>query len=174
MAVVRDDQFEEAAFPAYSDERYFKLAHHLKDIQKPELKLGLRLIDRPVEDFMKHIEECYDGEMDSSILKDYPRHPTYDASLWIAVVDKTGRIVGSAIGELDPEMKEGSLEWVEVSKDRRKQGIGAYLVKELLWRMRGKADFVTVSGKVNNPSNPEALYERCGFGGKVIWHILRK
>ncbi len=40
--------------------------------------------------------------------------------------------------------------------------------------MNGKADFVTVSGKVNNKTNPLALYERCGFSEKVIWHVLSK
>ena len=33
---------------------------------------------------------------------------------------------------------------------------------------------LTVSGKVNTQTNPLSLYERCGFSGKVIWHVLTK
>ena len=104
----------------------------------------------------------------------YPQRPTYDPALWIAVVDEDDRLIGSAIGEIDSEIGEGIIEWVEVSKEYRKQGLGAYLVGELLWRMKEKVNFVTVSGRVNNESNPEALYRKCGFGETTIWHILTK
>ena len=52
--------------------------------------------------------------------------------------------------------------------------LGKYIVKELLYRMKDKAKFVTVSGKVNNPDNPYALYCACGFGNPVTWHVVRK
>ena len=65
------------------------------------------------------------------------------------------------------------LEWIQVSKEHRERHLGTYIVKELLWRMKDIADFVTVSGKCNNPSNPEALYRRCGFVGTDVWHILK-
>ena len=48
------------------------------------------------------------------------------------------------------------------------------LVNELLTRLQGKADFVTVSGKVDNVTKPEMLYRKCGFKGDDIWHILTK
>jgi len=48
------------------------------------------------------------------------------------------------------------------------------LVNRLLLNMVGKADFVTVSGKVNNSTNPEKLYRRCGFQGNDVWHIIMK
>jgi len=40
--------------------------------------------------------------------------------------------------------------------------------------MIGKANFVTVSGEVDNSTNPEALYRKCGFIGDDIWHIMTK
>ena len=40
--------------------------------------------------------------------------------------------------------------------------------------MKGIADFATVSGKVDNETNPEALYRKCGFVGNDVWHILHK
>lgn len=36
------------------------------------------------------------------------------------------------------------------------------------------ADFATVSGKVNNITNPERVYRKCGFEGNDIWHVLIK
>jgi hypothetical protein len=35
-----------------------------------------------------------------------------------------------------------------------------------------KADFVTVSGRVDNRTNPERLYRRCGFEGNDVWCVL--
>lgn len=40
--------------------------------------------------------------------------------------------------------------------------------------MISKASFVTLSGQVNNSTNPEALYRNCGFEGNDIWHIMHK
>ena len=45
------------------------------------------------------------------------------------------------------------------------------IVNELLYRLKGQADFVTVSGDVNNEDNPLGLYEKCGFVDKRIWLI---
>jgi GNAT superfamily N-acetyltransferase len=66
------------------------------------------------------------------------------------------------------------LEWIQVSLKYRRKGLGAFLVRELLWRMKGKTDFVTVSGKVDDPNRPEQLYRSCGFTGNDIWYISRK
>lgn len=49
-----------------------------------------------------------------------------------------------------------------------------YIVDFLLTQMQDKAKFATVSGKVNNATNPEKLYRKCGFIGNDIWHILIK
>lgn len=54
----------------------------------------------------------------------------------------------------------------------RGRGVGQSIVNELLRRMQGRADFATVSGKVNNLTRPERLYRRCGFTGDDMWHIL--
>ncbi|KXB72468.1 hypothetical protein [Peptoniphilus sp. DNF00840] len=39
-------------------------------------------------------------------------------------------------------------------------------------RFKEKTSFVTVSGRINNKTKPEKLYESCGFEDKVLWHIL--
>ena len=71
--------------------------------------------------------------------------------------------MATGIAELDREIGEGVLEWIQVSKDYRRRGLGSYLVLELLWRMRKAARFVTVSGECENADNPEGLYRKCGF-----------
>jgi hypothetical protein len=47
-----------------------------------------------------------------------------------------------------------------------------FIVCELLRRMQGKAAFATVSGRINNPARPMALYHACGFTDPVIWHVI--
>ena len=46
------------------------------------------------------------------------------------------------------------------------------VVNTLLSIARDTARFATVSGKINDPSDPERLYRKCGFAGSDIWHIL--
>ena len=46
------------------------------------------------------------------------------------------------------------------------------LVNSLLLKMQGIAEFATVSGKVNNPTNPQSIYRKYGFIGDDVWHIL--
>ena len=46
------------------------------------------------------------------------------------------------------------------------------IVNTPLSKARDTARFATVSGKTNDPSDPERLYRKCGFAGADIWHIL--
>lgn len=75
------------------------------------------------------------------------------------------------MADLDPYMKEGILEWIQVLPEYRRKGLGKALVCELLTRMKGKAKFSTVSGDCNNINNPINLYRKCGFIGNSIWYI---
>ncbi len=60
------------------------------------------------------------------------------------------------------------------AKENREKGLGQFIENELLWRMKDRAKFVTVSGKIDNATNPEMLYRKCGFTGNDVWHILRR
>jgi len=71
-------------------------------------------------------------------------------------------------------MMEGSLEWMQVLPEYRRMGLGKMLVRALLQRFSGKAEFVTVSGQEENSSNPGALYRRCGFAGDDLWCVFRR
>ena len=177
LKIIRDDEYrlKRTEYAGYSDEPYFKLIHFLRDIHTPVLPDGFILAEIGIADFARHIRECYaEGGISEADLQRYTEHPVYDPSLWIAVKDKQHtKTVATGIAEFDARIGEGILEWVQVSPGYRKRGLGAFVVNELLCRMQGKAGFVTVSGKVNNPTNPLSLYESCGFSGKMIWHVMR-
>ncbi len=177
MRVLRDGDHAVAQYAAWHDERYFKLRHDLKDTERPVLPDGYFLADADAATFASHIGDCYDEErVTATELEAYRTHPVYDSTLWLALAERgSGAIVASGVAELDRRIGEGIIEWIQVSPACRRQGLGAFVVRELLWRMKeGGAVFATVSGKMDSRSKPLALYEACGFGGKAVWHVLTK
>ncbi len=60
------------------------------------------------------------------------------------------------------------MEWIQVIQEYRKRNVGTSIVNQLLYRLSFKADFATVSGKVDNKTKPEKLYRKCGFTGNDI------
>ena len=175
MLVIRDDVFCGSDSPEYEDTPYFRLIHTLDSIERPVLGKAYTLVSAAPGVYARHIQECYGGEIAAEALQGYRDHPVYDPDLWIAIADTcTGKIAASGIAELDMDIREGVLEWIQVSPAYRRQGLGRFTVRELLWRLKDKASFVTVSGSLLNPAQPLALYETCGFGGKVIWHVLSR
>ena len=130
-----------------------------------DIPLVQELINRSYQDLSVSCEQ----------LLSYTKSEVYDEKLWIIVSEKlTNKPVACGIAELDKELKEGVLEWIQVLPEYRGKKLGQLLVNELLTRLQGKADFVTVSGKVDNATKPERLYRKCGFTGKDIWHVLTK
>lgn len=176
MKILHRDDYSEAEHRQYIDEPYFRLRHDLQGLSEPVLQQGYSLSKAALPDFAAHINSCYNGiGVTEAELQSYTTRPVYDAALWLAVKDDhTGDIVATGIAELDCEIGEGILEWIQVSEAHRGCGLGRFLVSELLRRMKGTASFATVSGQCNNPTNPEGLYRKCGFTGNDVWHILRK
>lgn len=174
MKILHQEEYHRNQYQEYQDEPYFRLIHDLKDLTEPELPAGYSLCTIPLSGYAAHINSCYDKiGVSESELSRYTCRAVYDASLWIAVKeDRTGIIAATGIADLDCEIGEGILEWIQVSGNHRRKGLGRFIVSELLWRMREKADFVTVSGQCNYVDNPEKLYRKCGFTGGDIWHIL--
>lgn len=158
------------------DTPYFKLIHHMHHIDRPRLPDGFRFIVPDEKALSEHITACYASERANvSELAAYRLRLTYSPDLWLAIVNEgSSEIVASAIAELDPDIREGILEWIQVSPTYRCRGFGRLVVQEVLYRLQGRANFVTVSGKENDPSNPRILYERCGFTDGVIWHVLQQ
>ena len=183
MLIVGEEEYRRAldsdknAFAGFTDEPYFKLVFRLdaRCIERPELPRGHALYDGSMKEFSEHIRLCYGGGPDEAELERYKQHPTHDPSLWLMLADeKTGAIAASGIAELDRRIGEGILEWIQVSPAARRRGLGRFVVSELIWRMRDKADFVTVSGMLNDDSDPLELYKSCGFSEMAVWHILRR
>ena len=174
MRILHQDEYDNAGNQHFVDEPYFRLIHDLKGLVEPVLPQGYSLCTATLSEYAAHISSCYEKiGITWEELQSYTLRPVYDADLWLAVKDeKTGTIVATGIGELDREIGEGVLEWIQVSQDHRGKGLGRYIVSELLWRLKSKAGFATVSGQCNNPTNPEALYRKCGFTGNDVWHIL--
>ncbi len=175
VTVLRDDAFRETK-PDGMDEPYFKLMHDLKNVDPPSLPPRFETVACGAADYAAHINACYAVEgVTEEELASCTRRPTYDPSLWIAVRDRTsGRIAATGIAELDARIGEGILEWIQVSPDCRRKGLGRFVVNELLRRMQGKASFCTVSGKRNDPCDPLALYRSCGFQNMTVWHVIKK
>ncbi len=174
IVIVRDDQFDPSRRKG-TDEPYFKLIHRLQDIKSPELPPQYKVIRCDAGDLAQHISECYTEErLSADELRAAAGRPGFDPDLWLAVIDTmNGKIVASGIAEVDTDIGEGTLEWIQISPDHRRRGLGRFIVRELLRRLQGKADFVTVSGKMNNPDHPLELYRSCGFTGCAVWHIVK-
>ena len=175
VKILHQKDFRESDFLQYIDEPYFRLRHDLMGLSEPEMPEGYSFYKASLEEFAEHINSCYDDIcMTVEELRRYTSRAVYDAALWVAVRDLTGNIVATGIAELDCEIGEGSLEWIQVSEGQRGKGLGRYIVSKLLWQLKEKADFVTVSGQCSNPTKPEMMYRKCGFTGSDVWHILRK
>lgn len=174
MSVVRDDLFpglREGSF----DTLYFKLLHRLNALSPYTLPNGFSFTSVDEHSMAAHISHCYEEESVSvEELKQYKKRSVYSPDLWIGLKENdSGKLVATGIAEFDQEIKEGVLEWIQVSPDFRRRGLGRFVVNELLIRLVNRADFVTVSGRMNNPNNPYALYLNCGFETPVIWHVVR-
>lgn len=176
MKILHDSEFNTELLEQYKDEPYFRLQHPMMEVKPVSLPEGYSLCEASVSDFVEHINSCYeDIGITVPEIQRYRSREQYRSELWLAVKENcNGKIVATGIAELDREIGEGVLEWIQVSKDYRRCGLGSYLVLELLWRMRKAARFVTVSGKCTNPDHPEGLYRKCGFCGNDVWHILRR
>lgn len=175
IKIVHQNNYNAENFSDFTDEKYFRLIHRLKNIMTfslddfyvrtaaPEdIPLIADLINKSYTD----ISVSYEQILALTQLN------VYDKNLWIIAYNKDNSAVGCGIADFDDEAKEGILEWIQVLPEYRGNKIGRLIVNELLCRMSGKADFATVSGKVDNASKPEILYRKCGFTGDDVWHIL--
>lgn len=177
MKIVHHEKFDNNDLKDYQDEKYFRLIHHLDNIQNNS-SMDFSVKTAESQDISLIVEIINKSYSDLSVsyeqILSYTKTEVYDKNLWILVYEnQTNDVVGCGIADFDSDIQEGILEWIQVLPEYRGKGIGKLIVNELLRRMT-KADFATVSGKVDNPTNPEKLYRSCGFVGNDIWHILTK
>ncbi len=178
MRIVHQRDLKEISLNDFEDAPYFRLFHPLDKVDGV-LPGWLQMRTAQPEDLALMadiINSSYtDLSVDVAQLMGYTQTCAYDGNLWVIAWDGASGIpVGCGIADLDPSLREGSLEWIQVLPTFRRRGVGRALVTELLRRMRGKADFATVSGKINNENAPEQLYRCCGFTGNDIWHVLTR
>lgn len=178
MKILHHRLFTPEEAEGYQDQCYFRLLHDLKGIPAA-YHSGFFITPLSPEDagVIAPIINC--SYPDIRVTEDQIRamadSPAFCPTLWVAALEGDSRcILGCAMGEFDPESGEMSIEWVQVLPAYRRKGIGQALVLELLRRAPEGARFATVSGQVNNISNPEGLYRSCGFTGNDYWHILTK
>lgn len=177
IKIIHHSDFNDELLNAYYDERYFRLIHYLDNIDD-KIPEGFSVRTADLTDIPLIVETINKSYSDLSVsyeqILSYTKTKVYDNNLWILVYDdQTNNIIGCGIADFDVEAKEGILEWILVLPEYRGRGVGKLIVSQLLKRMK-KADFATVSGKVDNATNPERLYRKCGFVGNDIWHILHK
>ena len=178
MQIVHDCCFVMDLLYDYTDEPYFRLYHNMQELKKPILQDYdiVTVTANDIDTIVSIINNSYtDLQVSAEQMKSYTKTPAYCQELWILVKEQsTGAYVGCGIADFDAQAEELILEWIQVLPQYRGKNIGTAIVSELLWRGRKFAKFATVSGKVNNITNPEALYRKCGFVGDDVWHILTK
>ena len=177
MKIVHEKDISNDVFHDYSDEPYFRLYHDLKNIRQMTLgNVEIVSAKISIDEFVQLINGSYsDLSVTAAQMESYQQTPVYCPDLWILLKEKgTGAILAGGIADYDQEVGELILEWIQVFPNYRRRGYGQLIVNCLLSKMQGVAKFATVSGKVNDPSNPEGLYRKCGFIGNDIWHILTK
>ena len=178
MKILHDKDFTVDILSDYTDEKYFRLFHNLNGISKitSDVFEIITATRRDIKAIVEIINDSYtDISVNKELIKSYTKTPVYNEELWVMVKENvTSKYVGCGIADFDTEAKELILEWIQVLPQYRGKKIGQLIVTELLFRMIDVADFATVSGKVDNMTNPEALYRKCGFVGNDVWHILHR
>ena len=177
IKIVNERDISNSVFHEYTDEPYFRLYHDLKNIQQTTTREVEVVSAKPsIDEFVRLINASYsDLSVTAEQMESYQQTPAYCPDLWILLKEKgTGTILAGGIADYDKDVGELILEWIQVLPYYRRRGYGQLVVNNLLSKMQRVAKFATVSGKMNDPSNPEGLYRRCGFTGNDIWHILTK
>lgn len=176
IIVVNEKEFSDYFLTDYEQELFFKLVYYPDALKQYVLPGNIKFKKIDLEDFVTHINSCYESEgISLRELSSYRQRPVYDERLWICLYNTDqDRIVATGIAEYDDDIKEGSLDWIQVSEEYRGQGFGSIIVYELLNRLNGRAKFVTVSCRVDNQTKPELLYQKCGFKDIAMWHVLRR
>ncbi len=180
MKILNDKEYKDFYKEEYHEKLFFRLIHKLETINRVNLNDNYTIetinINTQLEDVVEVINSCYtDIGVNLSEVKEWTNRVVFDNNLWVYIKEiQSNKIAALGIAELDKELKEGVLEWIQVLPNYQGKGLGQAIVNELLNRMREKSSFATVSGEVDNQTNPEALYRKCGFTGNDVWHIMTK
>ena len=179
--MIHNDYFRQINTDKYSLVKpFFRIMHNNKEVLTYSLSKDFYISESHIYNEFSQISDfirkCYkDLHPSSDTVRSWTTHKVFDKNLWIWIMDKHKNIpVALGIAEFDESVPEGSLEWIQVLPEYQGKGLGKVLVLELLNRLKGRVKFTTVSGEVDNETNPERLYRSCGFYGKDIWWLLQK
>ena len=160
----------------YSDfQRFFRVKHSLNNTIVIDFDYDVISLDYQAKQLSEMINASYIHEnitvSERDILQ-WKKHETFREDLCIYINADGGKMVASGMAEYDETCREGIIEWIQVLPEYRNKGLGKKIVTALLSRLKCiGADFVTVSGNLDNSSNPLELYKRCGFEGDDVWYI---
>lgn len=181
FAIIHNDFFQKINREGFRTIKpYFRISTQCEKLSQYLLDDQFSILNVNIETELNQVSEligkCYkDIHPSVETIQQWTKSRVFDSGLWIWIVDKkTNTPVGLGIAELDRSVPEGSLEWIQVLPEYQGNGFGKALVLELLRRLNGNAEFVTVSGEADNITNPERLYRSCGFQGNDVWWLLRK
>ena len=162
----------------YNDfKRFFRVRHNLSDLIRVDSDYDTLSLDCQTKQLAEMINASYRHEnisvSEHDILQ-WKTHETFREDLCIYINADGGKMVASGIAEYDEICHEGIIEWVQVLPEYRNKGLGQKIVTVLLSRLKGLgAEFVTVSGNLDNPTKPLELYKKCGFEGDDVWYICQ-
>ncbi len=181
FAILHNDFFQQLHKKNFKNIKpYFRLQYNSSTVHTYILDSRFCIstvdIDSELPQVSELIGKCYKNIKPTiDTVKQWTVSEVFHHDLWIWIIDKASGIPAAlGIAELDSNIGEGSLEWIQVLPEYQGKGLGKVLVKELLNRLHSKSTFVTVSGEADNASNPERLYRSCGFHGNDVWWLLRK
>lgn len=181
LMIIHKDQYNDELKKYFTSEQaYFRIINYNRDNVKVSIPDGYEIRNVDFNKEMQLVSDvicsCYNNiKPDIDEVDKWRKSSVFDKDLWVWIIDKDTEIPAAlGIAELDRTIKEASLEWIQVLPEYRGKKIGKAVVLELLRRLKHKADFITVSGEVDNVTKPERLYRSCGFCGEDIWYVLRK
>lgn len=158
-------------------QRFFRVKHSLEQLPQLDSYSDTIEMDCSARELAEMINTSYTHEnivvREEDVLK-WKQHETFRAELWICIRNGEGKMIASGIAEYDAACREGIFEWVQVLPAHRGKGLGKKIVVALLNRLKAVgAEFVTVSGNLDNATTPLSLYRSCGFTGEDIWYICK-
>ena len=104
--------------------------NYLDDVEKQIISDEFILAKSSIDDFVNQINSSHEDEvLTVSELESYKKKPVYDEELRICLYDKKNdAIVATGIAEFDDEIKEGYLDWIQVSEQYRRKCLGKAIV----------------------------------------------
>lgn len=180
MVIAHESQLSEFIINEFpTKESYFRIIYDYSVENKINITQGFEFRNVRVETQLREISDlicnCYENlKPNIEEVDKWTKHQVFKEDLWVWVIDKqTNKPVGLGIAEYDSTIREGSLEWIQVLPEYRGKGLGKSIITELIVRLKKYAEFITVSGQVDNKTNPEKSYRECGFRGNDVWYVLK-